>query len=306
VEAANEALHISSEDRILWVLSMAHHFAVSIILYLWNGATVIIPSSHLPEDFLTAANKHLASVLYASPIHYVLMAAAENLPKWPSLRMAISTTASLPQEAAEGFATAFGVTPGQALGVMEVGLPFVNHLHPEEHLSSIGQPQPAFEVALRDSHGKQVELGCSGELFLKGPGMFDAYMAPWKTSDKVFSEGGWFSTGDIALADPQGYYYLQGRTHTVINVAGMKFFPEEVESFLCSQAGITDARVMGREHPTYGCVPIAEVVASGDPRISPLQLTSLCRKNLARYKIPMEIHFVEVIPRTPSGKIIRK
>ncbi len=136
--------------------------------------------------------------------------------------------------------------------------------------------------------------------------MFDAYMAPWKPSSEFFSEGGWFSTGDIALADPQGYYYLQGRIHTVINVAGMKFFPEEVESLLCTQAGVTDARVMGREHPTYGCVPIAEVVASGDPKISPLQLTTLCRKNLARYKIPAEIRFVESIPRTPSGKIIRR
>jgi acyl-coenzyme A synthetase/AMP-(fatty) acid ligase len=86
----------------------------------------------------------------------------------------------------------------------------------------------------------------------------------------------------------------------------MKFFPEEVEKLLCSQPGITDARVMGRDHPTYGCVPVAEVIGSGDPKVSPLQLSMLCRKNLARYKIPVEIRFVESIPKTVSGKIIRR
>jgi long-chain acyl-CoA synthetase len=86
----------------------------------------------------------------------------------------------------------------------------------------------------------------------------------------------------------------------------MKFFPEEVEKLLCSQPGITDARVMGRDHPTYGCVPVAEVICSGDPKVSPLQLSMLCRKNLARYKIPVEIQFVESIPKTVSGKIIRR
>ena len=306
VEAANEGLQIGGGDRVLWVLSMAHHFAVSIILYLWNGAAVVIPSSHLAEDFLSAANKHGVSVLYASPFHYVLLAAAQNVPSWPSLRMAVSTTAALSREAAEGFASAFGVYPGQALGVMEVGLPFLNHPEPEVHPPSIGRPQPAFEVELRDSEGRQVNNGSPGELFIKGPGMFDAYMAPWKPSAEIFSEGGWFSTGDIAIADEQGYSYLKGRTHTVINVGGMKFFPEEVENLLCSQPGITDARVMGRDHPTYGCVPVAEVIGSGDPKVSPLQLSMLCRKHLARYKIPVEMRFVESIPRTPSGKIIRR
>jgi long-chain acyl-CoA synthetase len=306
VEAANTGLQIVQEDRVLWVLSMAHHFAVSIILYLWNGASIVIPSSHLAEDFLSAANKHGVSVLYAAPFHFVLLAAAPDLPKWPSLRMAVSTTAALPQEAAEDFAAAFGVYPAQALGVMEVGLPFLNHPDPKTHSSSIGRAQAGFEVELRDNEGTKVDAGSLGELFIRGPGMFDAYMAPWKPSADIFSAGGWFSTGDIAIADDEGYYYLQGRTHTVINVGGMKFFPEEVEKLLCSQPGITDARVMGRDHPTYGCVPVAEVIGSGDPKVSPLQLSMLCRKNLARYKIPVEIRFVESIPKTVSGKIIRR
>ena len=306
IEAANAGLQISREDRVLWVLSMAHHFAVSIILYLWNGSAVVMPASHLAEDFLSAANKHDVSVLYAAPFHYVLLAAAQNLPAWPSLRMAVSTTAALTREAADSFASAFGIYPGQALGVMEVGLPFLNYPDPKTHPTSIGRPQPAFEVELRNNEGRRVDKGSLGELFIRGPGMFDAYMAPWKTNKDIFSERGWFSTGDIAIRDDEGYYYLQGRTHSVINVGGMKFFPEEVESVLCSQVGITDARVMGRDHPTYGCVPVAEVVGSGDPKVSPLQLSLLCRKHLTRYKIPIEIRFVESIPRTPSGKIIRR
>lgn len=306
IMAANAGLQISPDDRILWVLSMAHHFVVSILLYLRNGATIVIPSSHLAGDSLSAASEHRATVLYASPFHYVLLSTAEERIPWPSLRLAVSTTAALPSPIAEDFAAVFGVYPVQALGVMEVGLPFINSLDAEKCPFSIGRPQPGFEVLLLDDTGKEVAPGNPGELFLKGPGMLDAYIAPWKMRRDILKDGEWFSTGDIASADTEGCYFLQGRTKTVINVGGMKFFPEEVESLLCSHPGISDARVMGRSHPTFGCIPVAEVVASEHPKVSPLQLTLLCKKQLARHKIPVEFCFVEKIPRTPSGKIMRR
>jgi acyl-CoA synthetase (AMP-forming)/AMP-acid ligase II len=119
-------------------------------------------------------------------------------------------------------------------------------------------------------------------------------------------DGEWFATGDIARADEEGFYYLLGRTKAVINVGGMKFFPEEVENLLCSHPGVSDARVMGRVHPTFGSVPVAEIVPTGNPQVSASELTMLCKKQLARYKIPVEMLFVDAIPKTPSGKTLRR
>ena len=305
IEAANSGLKIGPEDRILWVLSMAHHFVVSILLYLWNGAAVVLPETHLPGDILAAGRDHHATVFYAAPCHYIFLTSGNEECAWPSLRLAVSTSAPLQPETAAQFSSRFGVPPIQALGIMEVGLPFLNNSDPVTRCASVGTPQAGFQVQIRDAEGNQVREGEHGELFLKGPGMFDAYVAPWRTREEVTRPDGWFSTGDIATEDSGGFITIIGRSKTVINVGGMKFFPEEVELVLCSHPEVLEARVVGIPNPIFGWVPVAEVVKSPQGALTPYTLVSLCRKQLARYKLPVEIRFVETIPRTPSGKISR-
>lgn len=305
VEAANAGLGIGPDDKVLWVLAMSHHFAVSIILYLWHGASVILPKSHLAGDILEAAAKHRATVIYAAPFHYELLAGDSGQIRWPSLRLAVSTTTALALETGAAFDRAFGVYPSQALGIIEVGLPCLNVPDPRNKPASIGPVQPAFAFELRDPQGHTVEPGEQGELFLKGPGMFDAYIEPWQEQDGVMGDG-WFATGDIARADGEGCLYLVGRTKAILSVGGMKFFPEEVETVLCQHPMIAEARVFGRPHPTFGTVPIAELVTvQGESAPTAREVSSFCRKRIARYKIPVELLFVEAIPRTASGKIKR-
>ncbi len=305
VEAANAGLQIGPGDSVLWVLAMSHHFAVSIILYLWHGATVVLPKSHLAGDVLESAVRHRGTVIYAAPFHYELLAGDAGQTAWPSLRLAVSTTASLAPETGEAFEKAFGVRPSQALGIIEVGLPFLNHSEAGNKPASVGPAQPAFAFELRDSHGRTVKTGEPGELHLKGPGIFDAYVEPWQERAEVM-KGGWFATGDIARADEQGCLYLVGRSGSAISVGGMKFFPEEVEAVLCRHRAIAESRVFSRPHPTFGMVPAAQlVVAQGEPMPTTSEILAFCRKHVARYKIPVEIAFVEQIARTSSGKIRR-
>ncbi len=305
VEAANAGLRIGPDDRVLWVLAMSHHFAVSIILYLWHGATVVLPKSHLAGDILEAAVSHRATAIYAAPFHYELLAGDAGQTAWPSLRLAVSTTAALAPETGEAFDRAFGVYPSQALGIIEVGLPCLNSSDARNKPASVGQVQPSFAFELRDSQGQIVGPGELGELFLQGPGMFDAYIEPWQVRAEAMKEG-WFSTGDIALADGDGCLYLVGRNGSAISVGGMKFFPEEVETVLCRHPLIAEARVFSRAHPTFGMVPAAELVAvQGESAPEAREIFSFCRKQIARFKIPIEIFFVQAITRTASGKIKR-
>jgi long-chain acyl-CoA synthetase len=303
---ANSGLSIGSTDRILWVLSMAHHYAVSILLYLYHGATIILPKSNRTDALVAAAIDHRATVLYGAPFHYVTLSAGENHSEWPTLRLAVSTTAGILPSTSESFALIYGVHPSQALGIMEVGLPFINHDAASEKPASIGKPQYGVEARILDSEGNLVQPGKEGRLELRSQGILDAYLSPWRPRNTVTRDGGWFETGDIACRDQEGYYYLKGRTKTVISVGGMKFFPEEVEDVLITHPGISEARVVAREHPTFGSFSEAEIVVSGKAPVSDSELLKLCKNQLARYKIPARIVFVEKIPRTASGKIQRQ
>src|SRR5262249_37922264 len=128
---------------------------------------------------------------------------------------------------------------------------------------SLGRPLPGFEVALRDERGALLAPGgreTVGELCIRGPGMFDAYLDPWTPASAVVAEHG-FRTGDHAWIDADGDLWLAGRRANRVSMAGLKFFCEEVEAVLETHPGVRVARVSPRPHEHVGEVPVAEVVA---------------------------------------------
>ena len=295
IAAANRGLQITPADRVVWTLPMAHHFAVSIMLYLRAGAATVIVNSPLADGVLTAGTRHGGTVLYGAPFHHALLAAESSARAWPTLRLAVSVAASLPLKTAQAFDARYGVQLTQGLGIIEVGLPLLNLHSARQKPESVGRPQPDFQAEIR--HG--------GELYLRGPGMFDAYLRPWQPRAEVL-EDGWFRTGDLAEIDGDGDFHLLGRSHSVINVGGLKCFPEEVEAVLCELPGVAAARTYGKENARFGAVPVAEIEArdpSQPPKTS--ELIAYCRQRLAGYKVPVAFQVVGRIARTASGKIKR-
>ena len=306
VTACNAGLKIGPGDRVIWTLPMAHHFAVSIVLYLLHGATTVLEDSHLGADVWRALSTHEGTVLYGSPFHYALLGAHAEAKPLPSLRLAVSTAAALSHQVAEQFQARFSIPLTQGMGIIEVGLPLLNTEHAADRPESVGLPQPRFETKLVDTQTQaEPATGEAGELWLKGPGIFDAYLSPWTPRESVLHDG-WFVTGDLARKDELGSLYLVGRTHSVINVGGMKAFPEEIEAVLCQHPGVAEARVVAMTHATFGSVPAAEIVPK-DPAAPPknIELNTLCRSQLSNYKVPLKYTLVESLPKTPSGKIMR-
>ncbi|MBJ7390950.1 MAG: long-chain fatty acid--CoA ligase [Chthoniobacterales bacterium] len=306
VTASNTHLGLGPGDRVIWILPMAHHFAVSIILYLLHGVTTVLEDSHLGEDVFNALHRHEGTALYASPFHYALLASCESARAVPSLRIAVSTAAALPADTATRFRERFGVPLRQALGIIECGLPLLNDLWPAEKPASVGRSQEGYKTSIRDAQGQAVPEGEVGELLIRGPGLVDAYLSPWMTRESILQDG-WFRTGDLASRDADGAFFLVGRTQAVINVGGMKCFPEEVEAALCSHPAVAECRVSALGHPTFGSVPVVEVVlATGVAEApKPSELMGWCRARLSSYKLPVKISFVPAIPKTASGKIQR-
>lgn len=305
IDAANKVLHIGKEDRVIWILPMAHHFAVSMMLYLMQGATTVLVKHHMAGDVIAAGQRFGGTVLYASPFHHAMLATDKSGVDWPALRLAVSTAFALSDEVASAFAERFGQPLCQALGVIEAGLPLINIERAADKPESVGRPTPGFEVSLRDEQGQPVPAGEVGELWLRGPGMLDGYLVPWKPGDEVF-EDGWFRTGDLAKQDEDGDVFLVGRRQSVINVAGLKCFPEEIEAVLCEHPQVKEARVIGKKHPRMGTIPIAEVVPVDlDDPPSAASLMGHCKQSLAAYKRPLTYSFVASLEKTASGKIKR-
>lgn len=304
VEAADRVLRFSREDRILWVLPLAYHFAVTIVAYVRAGAHILMCPDTLPRALVDAAQRLEASVLYASPLHFERMGNLGPSKPLKSLRLCLSTSAPITQAVVARFESVYDVPVGQAYGIIEAGLPCINLRTEGLPATSLGRPVPGYKIAVFSDEGKRLATRVVGEIAVRGEGLFSSYYAPWRLREQVTRDG-WFLTGDVGWIDQVGALYLKGRKKTVIFVAGLKFFPEEVEECINQFPGIKESLVFARSHSRLGEVPCAEVVlgASGCDLDA---LKAHCVRALSSYKVPLEFTVVGAIPKTSGGKILRR
>jgi long-chain acyl-CoA synthetase len=303
-QAANQALELSSSDRVLWVLPMAYHFIVSIMLYIRYGVGIIICDDFLADAMLDRANASGATVLYGAPLHVRLLATQQTAKKFTSLRKVISTTTGISKAICDTFFKHYGIPVMQAFGIIEVGLPIVNTRHALDHPDAVGHLQDSFEVAILDRSFTVQPPGTTGLLALRGPGMFDGYLKP-PTPAAALLRNGMFVTGDYASRDEDGLILIRGRSSTMINVSGNKVFPDEVEEILLQYPGVRQARAFGKPHPLLGEVVAAELVLDDAGDFNVEDAIRFCRQHLSSYKVPQWITPVHGIAMTDSGKIKR-
>ncbi|PYN78176.1 MAG: hypothetical protein DMD96_21985 [Candidatus Rokuibacteriota bacterium] len=303
VEASDRVLKFSEEDRILWVLPLAYHFAVTISAYIRAGAHILMCPDTLPRAMVDAARRLRPSVLYAAPLHFERMANLGPGAPLTSIRVTLSTAAPISPAVMERFESAYGVPVGQAYGIIEAGLPCINLGTEGLPPTSVGRPVPGYDVAVLSDDAAHLSAETMGEIAVRGDGLFSAYYSPWQLREHIARDG-WFLTGDLGWLDRTGALHLKGRKKAVIFVAGLKFFPEEVEDCINQFPGIKESRVFSRPHARVGEVPCAEVVV--DPLGCDLDaLKAHCARVLSSYKVPLEFTVVDAVPRTPSGKICR-
>ena len=192
MHAANTGLGLTCQDRVLWVLPMAYHFYVSILLYLEVGAAIIINSDYLATSILDAAARHEASFLYVTPMHVRLLvceSARRTLP--PSLKRVMSVSSRLDPQVARDFLARYHVPVAQGYGIIEVGLPIMNIEEAAEHPG--GDRPPLARVLTPPSWTKRWIRRLpneTGQLALRGPGMFAGYLSPARPCAEVLHGAG--------------------------------------------------------------------------------------------------------------------
>jgi fatty-acyl-CoA synthase len=197
------------------------------------------------------------------------------------------------------FADAYGLTETVS------GDTFLDKASTLTKLGSVGRPCLYVEVDIWDEHGTSLPPGAPGEVVLRGPKVFKGYWRDPSATEAALA-GGWFHTGDVGVRDDDGYLYIVDRLKDMIVSGGENIAGSEVERVLYEHDAVLEAAVVGRPDERWGEVPVAYVVLRDDASASADELVEHCRAQLARFKVPKEIGFLDALPRNPSGKVLKR
>jgi long-chain acyl-CoA synthetase len=193
----------------------------------------------------------------------------------------------------------------QAWGLTETSPAAAINPATEEFNGSIGLPIPSSEIAIRDDQGRDVPIGQTGEICVRGPHVMRGYWnRPDETAKVMFPEG-WLRTGDVGYMNDRGYVFLQDRKKDLILVSGFNVYPNEVEAVAATHPGILECAAVAQSDEHSGEV-VALYVVPKDPRITAQDIIEHCRKSLAGYKVPKHVYFRRELPKSNVGKILRK
>ncbi len=306
------------KEVILGALPYFHVFGLVVGVLLnvrLGGRLVITPNPRDTEQNLRLMDKEKPTIFPGVPAMYNAIVNHEDVEKYDvqSIRYCISGGAPLPLEVQERFASISGGLLVEGYGMTECTAAAVaNPLGGVVKNGTIGTPMPSTEIRIvslgeDDTEvGEDVVTGVRGELLLRGPHVMREYWRnPEETAATLDSEG-WLHTGDIAVADEDGYLTLVDRKKDLIIVSGFNVVPREVEEVLYKHDSVLEAAVAGLPDAHSGEIVKAYVVAKPGKTLTAEQVLEHCRQELAPYKVPKEVAFKEELPKTLVGKILRR
>ncbi len=300
---------IQADDVFLHALPLSHSYGLTVMngCYLFNQKNVLMRRFEAEEAF-RLIEKYKVTLFFGTPAMFALMLKSPAAEKYDlsSLRRCGSGSAPLPLETLRGFQEKFGCPLLEGYGLSEAA-PVVTRHRPDmvQKPGSIGVPIPGVEVRIVDDEDNDVPVGEVGELIVRGPNVSPGYYKMPEETGRTFRNG-WLYTGDMAKRDEDGYLYIVDRKKDLIIRGGLNIYPWEVEEVLFEHPAVDDVAVIGVPDPIMGEEVKAFVVLKPGYYLSQEALTTYCRRNLGRFKSPRYIEFIEAIPRSPVGKVLRQ
>jgi long-chain acyl-CoA synthetase len=223
-----------------------------------------------------------------------------------SLRVCMGGGMAVQREVALRWQNATGVAIAQGYGLTEAS-PIVtaNPLHLKEFNGSVGLPLPSTDVAIFDDQGRELGPGEVGEICARGPQVMAGYwQRPDETAQVMFGEG-WLRTGDVGRLDARGYLFIEDRKKDVIVVSGFKVYPNEIEDVAVRQPGVREAAAIGVRDAQSG-EAVKLFIVRKDPALTAAAVLAHARQNLTGYKVPRQVEFVDELPKSNVGKVLRR
>jgi len=307
VESCQQAGLFDYRDGFLCLLPFFHTYAITgtFLLPLLSGSRMVLVDRFHPIKVLGLIQEHKVSVFLAIPSMYRVLAITEGNFDVSSVRFPISGGEPLPAVIAESFEKRFNVPIYEGYGQTEASPVVTLNVPGCRKLGTIGRALPGVEVAIWNDQSQPLPVGEVGELMVRGRNVMKGYHhLPEETARTITN--GWLHTGDLGKLDDEGFVTITGRKKDLIISAGENIYPREIEELLCQHSKVKEVAVIGVKDEVRGEVPKAFVIARDGTVLEEKELRAFCRENLANYKVPKYFEIVPDLPRTPTGKILKR
>jgi acyl-CoA synthetase (AMP-forming)/AMP-acid ligase II len=308
ISQANALLDSTEDDVVIGVLPFFHIYGMTVImnLALREGATVVTMPRFDLEQFLRLHQEYRVTRGYVVPPIVLALAKHPLVDQFDlsSLRMVMSGAAPLSGELGEAAAKRLGCTVMQGYGLTETSP--VTHVNPRDRNKpgTVGVLLPNTEGKIVDVEtGEEVAAGERGEVCMRGPQIMKGYLNDPDATAAMIDEDGWLHSGDVGIVDDEGYFTIVDRVKELIKYKGYQVAPAELEAVLLEHPRITDAAVIGRPDEEAGEIPVAYVVAEGLEAGAVMEHVA---ERVAPQKKVRAVEFIAAIPKSPSGKILRR
>jgi long-chain acyl-CoA synthetase len=307
LKSLQATLGLSSEDKFLGLTPFSHVNGLvrSMLASLSVGGTLFPLRDFKRQEVADVVQREQVTVFIGVPFMFNILAETNFRKRidFSALRLCISSSAPMPVAVNKKFHEKYGFYVRQLYGSTETGTISVNMRdEPENTLDSVGLPIEGVEIAVFRDDGTPARENEAGEIAVKSPAAFAGYGGP--ASEPEPFRDGYFLTGDVGRIDQHGYVYLVGRKKFFINKAGYKINPFEIETLLEGHPKVKEVAVIGVATP-YGEEIMKAVIVPREPCLEE-EIVKFCRGRIADFKIPSLIEFCQNLPKTPTGKVLRK
>jgi acyl-CoA synthetase (AMP-forming)/AMP-acid ligase II len=299
------------EDTTIVFLPLFHIYGLTAIalLGLWSGATLIVMPRFELEPYLGLIERHGATLLHVVPPVVVALAKHPTVAgrDFSTVRKLFSGAAPLGADVTQQCTQRIGCVLQQGYGLTETSPAAIVTSDVPEHIKpgSIGMPVASTECRVVDAEtGRDVAPGTDGEIWIRGPQVMRGYFNRPDETRAVLDDDGWFRTGDIGHVDADGHFFVVDRLKELIKYKGMQVPPAELEAVLLSHPAVADAAVVPLADAEAGEIPRAFVVRKAPATAE--ELMAYVAAQVAPYKKVRRLEFVDAIPKSPSGKILRR
>jgi long-chain acyl-CoA synthetase len=316
LDTERDALRLRPSDVYLGIYPMGHVGLSWGLAVIRAGGTYVMMERFEPERYLALAEQYGVTVLAGMPpvIHTLVHAPPGTGQQLATARVIISGGGQLLPAVWEAFdqryhipvANSYGLSETIVIGSGTTTLPEYPHL--TKNYQSVGVAVGYTEIRIVDTADPETEMasGEAGEIALRGPAVAKGYWNLQEATSEVFRPDGWFLTGDIGYLDDEGILCITDRKKDMIIMSGWKIYPTEVENVLVRHPAVADIAVFGVPDERKGEVPVAAVVLRPGMALTEEELGAYCRDQMAGYKIPRKVMFVDLLPRVHGWKLLRR
>jgi len=297
-------------ERYLLVLPLFHQGAVTRSFHiLYNGGTVVVLDDPKTENIMAAIHREKIDSTGLAPVLWNWIVNHPQLKEYDLTSLVTATTGTAPMSA-ELKSRIFELIPNisfvEVFGQTEVSGTAVAAVHEDflRKYGTVGKPTINVEARVVDANDKDVPVGEVGEIIYRGPTVMKEYYKNPETTAEAF-KGGWFHSGDLVKQDEEGFIYVVDRKKDMIISGGENIYPAEVELVLLNHPKILETAVIGVPDPDWGESVMAYIVLKKGQTMTEQEVIDLCKQELASFKKPKKVRFVEALPRSTVGKVLK-